>query len=78
MKVVEKVKLSNYGKLFFKVLVDGLEVPGIELTNPRIEKAEMLGEWINMVGKTKYIVIAGNIEQLENVSSNAVELWTKL
>lgn len=78
LKVVEKVKLSNYGKLFFKVLVDGLEVPGIELTNPRIEKAEMLGEWINMVGKTKYIVIAGNIEQLENVSSNAVELWTKL
>lgn len=77
IKTVAKVDLSKYGKIFFKVLSnDGLTEFG--MTNPRIELTEILGEWQDMTGKTKYIIIAGNINELSNVATDADELWTKL
>ena len=77
IKSVAKVDLSKYGKIFFKVLSnDGLTEFG--MTNPRIELTEILGEWQDMSGKTKYIIIAGSINELSNVATDADELWTKL
>lgn len=77
LKVVSDVNLSRYGRIFFKVLVNDVEI-SVNLSNPRIEKVEILGQWRNMTGKTKQIVIAGNINEIEELTTNASELWTRL
>lgn len=79
LKVVLNVDISQYGKFIYKILDDqGFEVPGLTYNNPRMEQADINGEWQNMAGKNKYVVIAGNIDQLKNVSTDAEVLWTKL
>ena len=78
LKVIALADLSKYGKIFFKVLAIGNEIPGLVMTNPRIERTEILGEWKNMIGKTKYIIVAGNIEEISSLTTNAEELWIKL
>lgn len=79
LSVVEQLDFNNYGKFIFKVLdTDGNEVPGITFENPRIETAEVLGEWQDMTGKEKIIIIAGNIEDLKNLQTPAEILWDKI
>lgn len=78
LKAFAEIDLSKYGKFIFKVLHNGLEIPGLVMSNPRIEKAKIYGEWIDMIGKTKYIIIAGNIESISDIETNATELWTRL
>lgn len=77
--VVQELNMNDYGKFIFKVLdSDGLEIPSITYSNARIEKAEIIGEWQNMIGKEKVIIIAGNIEDIKNLNTEAEILWDKL
>ncbi|KPE51268.1 hypothetical protein [Chryseobacterium indologenes] len=79
VSVVHAVNFSDYGKFIFKILDDtGAEIPGITFENPRIETAEILGEWRDMLGKEKIIIIAGNIEDMKNLQSPAETLWDKI
>jgi len=79
VSVVEQLNMNDYGKFIFKVLdSDGNEVPGITFESPRIETAEVLGEWQDMTGKEKIIIIAGNIEDLKNLQTPAEILWDKI
>lgn len=78
LKAFAEIDLSKYGKFIFKVLLNGEEIPGLVMTNPRIEKVKVHGEWIDMTGKTKYIIIAGNTESISDIETNATELWTRL
>lgn len=78
LKVTANLDISEFDKFIFKIL-DPLG-NGIteQPTNPRIEYATISGEFINKIGKEKYIVIAGDINNLSNVTSTAIEVWTKL
>ncbi|WP_284461639.1 hypothetical protein [Chryseobacterium sp.] len=79
ISVVKELNMSDYGKFIYKVLDSGgNEVPGIVYGNPRIETAEVVGEWQNMLGKEKIIIIAGNIEDLKNLQSPAETIWNKI
>jgi hypothetical protein len=79
ISVIQEVNMPDYGKFIYKVLdSDGNEIPGIEYDNPRIETAEVIGEWQNMLGKEKIIIIAGNIEDLKNLQSPAELIWEKI
>lgn len=74
-----ELNMSEYGKFIFKVLDEnGAEINGITFANPRIETAEIIGEWQNMIGKEKIIIIAGNIEEIKNLQTEAEILWDKL
>lgn len=74
-----ELNMSEYGKFIFKVLDEnGAEIPGITFANPRIETAEIIGEWQDMIGKEKIIIIAGNIEEIKNLQTEAEILWDKL
>ncbi len=71
--------MPEYGKFIYKVLdSEGNEIPGILYSNPRIETAEVLGEWQNMLGKEKIIIIAGNIEDMKNLQTPAEIIWEKI
>ncbi len=77
--VVQEVNMPDYGKFIYKVLdSDGNEIPGIVYNNPRIESAEVVGEWQNMLGKEKIIIIAGNIEDIKNLQTPAEIIWEKI
>lgn len=79
VSVVEQVNFEDYGKFIFKVLDDaGAEIPGITFENPRIETAEILGEWRDVTGKEKIIIIAGNIEDMKNLQTPAEIIWDKI
>ncbi|NML70025.1 hypothetical protein HHL23_09450 [Chryseobacterium sp. RP-3-3] len=79
LSVIEQLNFNDYGKFIFKVLDSaGNEVPGITFENPRIETAEVLGEWQDMTGKEKIIIIAGNIEDLKSLDTPAEVLWNKI
>ncbi|WFB67086.1 hypothetical protein [Chryseobacterium sp. WX] len=77
--LVDEVNMPDYGKFILKVLdSDGNEIPGIVYSNPRIETAEVVGEWQNMLGKEKIIIIAGNIEDIKNLQTPAEIIWEKI
>lgn len=79
ISVLKAVNMEDYGKFIYKVLdSDGNEIPGIEYVNPRIETAEVVGEWQNMLGKEKIIIIAGNIEDMKNLQTPAEIIWEKI
>ncbi|MBP1165033.1 hypothetical protein JOE44_001917 [Chryseobacterium sp. PvR013] len=79
ISVLKAVNMDDYGKFIYKVLdSDGNEIPGIEYVNPRIETAEVVGEWQNMLGKEKIIIIAGNIEDVKNLQTPAEIIWEKI
>ncbi|WP_137905381.1 phage tail family protein [Chryseobacterium sp. 2VB] len=79
LSVVQEVNMPDYGKFIYKVLdSDGNEIPGIVYNNPRIETAEVVGEWQNMLGKEKIIIIAGNIEDVKNLQTPAETIWEKI
>ncbi|WPO89863.1 hypothetical protein [Chryseobacterium sp. HR92] len=79
ISVIQEVNIPDYGKFIYKVLDSGgNEIPGIEYDNPRIETAEVVGEWQNMLGKEKIIIIAGNIEDLKNLQTPAETIWEKI
>lgn len=79
ISTIHELNISDYGKFFLKVLDDeGHEIPGISFSNPRIETAEILGEWQDMLGKEKIIIIAGNIENMKNFSTEAEIIWDKI
>lgn len=76
---VQELNLEDYGKFIFKVLdTSGNEIPGLTFGNPRIETAEVVGEWQNMLGKEKIIIIAGNIEDMKNLQTPAETIWNKI
>lgn len=77
--VVAEVNMSLYGKFIYKVVDEaGQEITGIVLKNANIETAEINGEWQDMIGKEKIIIIAGKIEEIKNFESEADVLWEKL
>lgn len=79
LTTVQELKMEDYGKFIFKVLdSSGNEIPGITFSNPRIETAEVIGHWRNMLGKEKIIIIAGNIEDLKNIQTPAETIWQKI
>lgn len=79
VSVVQEVNMPDYGKFIYKVLdSDGNEIPGIVYANPRIETAEIIGEWQDMLGKEKIIIIAGNIEDMKNLQTPAEIIWNKI
>ncbi|AZA91123.1 Uncharacterised protein [Chryseobacterium nakagawai] len=76
---VQELNMDDYGKFIFKILdSSGDEIPGRILSNPRIETAEVVGEWQNMLGKEKIIIIAGNIEDVNNIQTPAETIWEKI
>lgn len=79
ISTVQELKIGDYGKFIFKVLDSyGNEIPGLVFSNPRIETAEVVGDWQNMLGKEKIIIIAGNIEDMQNLQTPAEIIWNKL
>lgn len=79
ISAIQTVNFNDYGKFIYKVLDnDGNEVPGITFENPRIETAEVLGEWRDMTGKEKIIIIAGNIDDVKNLQTPAETIWNKI
>ena len=79
VSIVKEVNMPDYGKFILKVLdSSGSEIPGIAFDNPRIETAEVVGEWQNMLGKEKIIIIAGNIEEMKNLQTPAELIWEKI
>lgn len=79
ISVLKAVNMDDYGKFIYKVLdSDGNEIPGIEYINPRIETAEVVGDWRNMLGKEKIIIIAGNIEDMKSLQTPAEIIWEKI
>ena len=79
ISLIKSPSLLNYGKFIFKVLDDqGNEVPNLIYANPRIETTEILGEWKDMMGKEKIIIIAGNIDDLKSLTTPAEILWNKI
>lgn len=79
ISLIKTPSTLDYGKFIFKVLdTQGLEVPNLTYSNPRIETTEVLGEWKDMTGKEKIIIIAGNIEDVKNLSTPAEILWDKI
>lgn len=79
ISVVQEINMDDFGKVLFKVLdSSGNEVSGITFENPRIETAEIIGEWQDMTGKEKIIIIAGNIEDMKNLQTPAEIIWEKI
>ncbi|MEE6129175.1 hypothetical protein V2E39_17380 [Chryseobacterium arthrosphaerae] len=79
VSLVHEVNIQDYGKFIFKVLdSSGDEILGIAFDNPRIETAEVVGEWQDMTGKEKIIIIAGNIEDIKNLQTPAEIIWEKI
>lgn len=79
ISVINEVNMPDYGKFIYKVLdSDGNEIPEIVYSNPRIETAEVVGEWQDMTGKEKIIIIAGNIEDMKNLQTPAEIIWEKI
>ncbi|MEA1849198.1 hypothetical protein U9K52_09765 [Chryseobacterium sp. MHB01] len=79
LKVVAELVMSNYTKFFYKVLdSSGNEIPGIVYSNPKIETAEVVGNWQDMLGKEKIIIIAGNIDDVTIVETPAEVIWEKI
>lgn len=79
LTTVQELKMEDYGKFIFKVLdKSGNEITGLVFNNPRIETAEVIGDWQNMLGKEKIIIIAGNIEDMKNLQTPAEIIWNKI
>lgn len=74
-----ELNMSDYGKFIYKVLdSDGNEISNLTYGNAKIETAEIIGEWQDMIGKEKIIIIAGNIEEIKNLQTEAEILWEKI
>lgn len=79
LEAFAELKMSDYGKFIYKVLdSDGNEISNLTYGNAKIETAEIIGEWQDMIGKEKIIIIAGNIEEIKNLQTEAEILWDKL
>ncbi|RKT01108.1 hypothetical protein [Chryseobacterium defluvii] len=79
ISLVKELDASTYSKFYFKVLdTEGNEISGSTFTDPRIETAEVIGEWQNMLGKEKIIIIAGNVDDIKNLSTEAEIIWNKI
>lgn len=79
ISTVKELKMEDYGKFIYKVLdTNGDEISGLTYSNPRIETAEVVGEWQDMTGKEKIIIIAGNIEDMKNLQTPAETIWEKI
>lgn len=79
ISTVESFNMNDYGKFIYKVLdTNGFEIAGITFSNPRIETAEVNGEWQDMRGKEKIIIIAGNVEDMKNLQTPAEIIWNKI
>lgn len=79
LEAFAKLKMSDYGKFIYKVLdSDGNEVSAMTYGNAKVETAEIIGEWQDMIGKEKIIIIAGNIEEIKNLQTEAEILWEKI
>ncbi len=77
-KVFSKVNVSNYGKFIFKLQDDNGNTIESDLNNTRIELSENVDNWYNMTGKKKYIIVAGDVDEIDSIITNAEELWSKL
>jgi len=74
-----ELNMSDYGKFIYKVLdSDGNEISNLTYGNASIETAEIIGQWQDMIGKEKIIIIAGNIEEIKNLQTEAEILWEKI
>jgi hypothetical protein len=79
ISAVEELDISSYAKFLFKVLdSDGNEISPITYSVPTIETAEVIGEWQDMTGKEKIIIIAGNIDEVTNLETPAEIIWDKI
>lgn len=79
LETFAELKMSDYGKFIYKVLdSDGNEISNLTYGNAKIETAEIIGEWQDMIGKEKIIIIAGNIEEIKNLQTEAEILWEKI
>lgn len=79
LEAFAELNMSDYGKFIYKVLdSDGNEISNLTYGNAKIETAEIIGEWQDMIGKEKIIIIAGNIEEIKNLQTEAEILWDKI
>lgn len=79
LEAFAELKMSDYGKFIYKVLdSDGNEISNLTYGNAKVETAEIIGEWQDMIGKEKIIIIAGNIEEIKNLQTEAEVLWEKI
>jgi hypothetical protein len=79
LEAFAELNMSDFGKFIYKVLdSDGIEISNLTYGNAKIETAEIIGEWQNVIGKEKIIIIAGNIEEIKNLQTEAEILWEKI
>ena len=79
LEAFAELNMSDYGKFIYKVLdSDGNEISNLTYGNAKIETAEIIGEWQDMIGKEKIIIIAGNIEEIKKLQTEAEILWEKI
>lgn len=79
LKLITELKMSDYGKFILKILDDsGFEIPNLITSNPQVKKAEMYGVWNDMTGKEKVIIIAGNVDEIKDLTTNSEILWNRL
>lgn len=79
LEAFAELNMSDYGKFIYKVLdSEGIEISNLTYANAKIETAETIGEWQDMIGKEKIIIIAGNIEEIKNLQTEAEILWEKI
>lgn len=79
ISLVKTLNVTSYTKFYLKILdSQGNEIQGITYSNPRIETAEVVGEWQDMTGKEKIIIIAGDIDEVKNLETPAEIIWNKI
>lgn len=79
LEAFTELNMSDYGKFIYKVLdSDGNEISNLTYGNAKVETGEIIGEWQDMIGKEKIIIIAGNIEEIKNLQTEAEVLWDKI
>lgn len=78
LKVITEINIGDYKRFVLKVLdANGAEM-AVTYSNVRMEVADVNGDWYDVTGQEKLIIIAGNTNEIYNIETTAVELWEKL
>lgn len=77
LKVISEINIGDYKRFVLKVLdANGAEME-VTYSNVRMEAADVNGDWYDVTGQEKLIIIAGNTNEIYNIETTAVELWEK-
>lgn len=78
LKVISEINIGDYKRFVLKVLdANGAEM-AVTYSNVRMEAADVNGDWYDVTGQEKLIIIAGNVEEITGLTTNAEVIWEKL